>query len=77
MENFSFPLSTCSTTVGYVAPMFVQIKNKEELAEIIPFAEKVLHDPLLLQKLCDRVYELMLEDMRQQRTNNRQYGELF
>ena len=29
--------------------------------------EKVTNDPMLLRKLCDRVYELMKEDLRNQR----------
>lgn len=31
---------------------------------INPLVEQVLRDPLLLQKLRDRVYELLLEDLR-------------
>ncbi len=27
---------------------------------------KILQDPILLQKLADKVYELMLDDLRQQ-----------
>ncbi len=33
------------------------------------FAEKVLQNPILLQKLADKVYELMLEDLRKQQEN--------
>lgn len=31
--------------------------------------EKVLQNPILLHKLTDKVYELMLEDLRKQREN--------
>ncbi|MCC5659023.1 hypothetical protein LC608_18995 [Nostoc sp. XA010] len=31
-------------------------------------------DSLLMDKLCDRVYELLLEDMRSQRERVRNYG---
>ncbi len=30
-------------------------------------AEKVLQNPILLEKLTDKVYQLMLEDLRKQR----------
>ncbi len=36
-------------------------------AEQAAVIEKILQDPLLLRRLCDRVYQLMLEDARLQR----------
>jgi hypothetical protein len=30
-------------------------------------AETILQDPILLRKLSDRIYELMIEDLRNQR----------
>lgn len=36
-------------------------------AEQTALIEKILQDPLLLRRLCDRVYQLMLEDARLQR----------
>jgi hypothetical protein len=35
---------------------------------------KYLSDFMLLDKLCDRVYELLQEDMRSQRERVRNYG---
>lgn len=37
------------------------INNSESSA-----SEKVLQNPILLQKLTDKVYELLLEDLRKQ-----------
>lgn len=37
-------------------------------------AGKYLSDPLVLSKLTDRVYELLLEDLRSQRERVRNYG---
>lgn len=37
-------------------------------------AGKFLNDPLILSKLTDRVYELLLEDLRSQRERVRNYG---
>jgi hypothetical protein len=36
---------------------------------------KYLSDPSLLDKLCDRVYELLQEDMRSQRERVKNYGQ--
>ena len=38
-----------------------------EMADVSKLADKVLHNPLLLRMLTDRVYELMIEDLRNQR----------
>ncbi|MEL7039399.1 MAG: hypothetical protein AAFO04_27860 [Cyanobacteria bacterium J06592_8] len=38
--------------------------------------EKVTNDPILLRKLCDRVYELMKEDIRNQRDRTCSYRRL-
>jgi len=39
--------------------------------------QKILHDPLLLQQLGDRVYELLQADLRQQSERQRGYGRSF
>ncbi len=35
--------------------------------------DRLLRDPLLLRKLSDKVYELMVEDLRQQRDRSGNY----
>jgi hypothetical protein len=35
---------------------------------------EILRDPAVLQALSDRVYELLLEDLRIQKERNRNYG---
>ena len=42
----------------------MNVKKKDEMAQLI---DKVLVDPMLMRKLSDRVYELMLEDLRNTR----------
>ena len=42
----------------------MDVKKKDEMAQLI---DKVLVDPILMRKLSDRVYELMLEDLRNTR----------
>ena len=49
-------------------------KPKNENSQL---AEKVMLDPLLLRKLSEKVYELMLEDIRVQRDRDRNYRRLI
>jgi hypothetical protein len=35
--------------------------------EISKIATQILKEPISMRKLCDRVYQLMLEDLRNQR----------
>jgi len=38
-----------------------------EVKQLSQAAQQVLQDPILLRQLCDRVYELLQEDVRNQR----------
>ena len=42
----------------------MNVKKKDEMAQLI---DKVILDPMLRRKLSDKVYELMLEDLRSTR----------
>jgi len=42
----------------------MNVKKKDEMAQLI---DKVLLDPMLKRKLSEKVYELMLEDLRNTR----------
>jgi hypothetical protein len=44
--------------------------KKDEIAQLI---DRVILDPILLRKLSDRVYELMLEDLRNTRDRTGNY----
>lgn len=46
-------------------------KNQEQVANI---AEEVLKDPILLRKICNRIYELMNEELRNQQERTANYG---
>jgi hypothetical protein len=48
----------------------MDVKKKDEMAQLI---DKVLVDPILMRKLSDRVYELMLEDLRNTRDRTGNY----
>ncbi|MEP0777118.1 hypothetical protein NDI39_05770 [Microcoleus sp. ZQ-A2] len=69
------PIGDISVPAGYAAPALMQSKGKtEDLAKISKVAGKVLQDPLLMRLLSDRVYKLMLEDLRRQQERSRNYG---
>ena len=42
-------------------------RNENQGVEIDRLAEKILKSPLLLRRVCDRVYQLKKEDIRNQR----------
>ncbi len=72
------PIGDTTVPAGYAAPALVQNDGKkEELAKISKAATEVLRDPLQLRLLSDRVYELMLEDLRRQQERSRNYGGSF
>lgn len=35
--------------------------------------QRILEDPALLERLCDRVYQIMLTDLQQQQNRSRNY----
>ncbi|NJM65781.1 MAG: hypothetical protein HC851_09040 [Acaryochloris sp. RU_4_1] len=45
---------------------------KHTLSETV--INRILQDPLLQQQLCDRVYELLQAELRQQSERSRGYG---
>ncbi|MEW6494900.1 MAG: hypothetical protein AB1589_20625 [Cyanobacteriota bacterium] len=69
------PSSGLTSPSGFAAPPLIQSNSPaQEQAALLQTASKVLNDPLLLRQLSDRVYELMLEDLRYQRERSRNYG---
>lgn len=67
-------LATMARPAGYLAPAAFQTQDKENIQKIKSLANKALHDPLLQRKLCDRIYQLMLEDFNLQKERIRNYG---
>lgn len=45
----------------------METKSMNDPVIITKLAEQVLNEPILLRQLSDRVYELMAEDIRNQR----------
>lgn len=63
IQSSTAPVGDMGGTVGYAA-----------VPTTSSAAGKYLSDSVLLDKLCNRVYELLQEDMRAQRERVRNYG---
>jgi len=48
--------------------------NFDEAAALSSLAQQILDDPIALQQLSDRVFELLERDIRLQRERSRPYG---
>ncbi len=46
----------------------------DSTGDVGKIAKQVLHDPIMMQWLSDRVYALMLEDLRNQKERIHNYG---
>ena len=75
MQPFLKPSSDLTSPAGFAAPPFIESDSqKGDRAALLKTASRVMQDPLLMRRLSDRVYELMLEDLRYQRERSRNYG---
>lgn len=59
-----------SAPAGYAIAKRLQV----EKAFRSPLIVKALKDRALLERLCDRVYRIMLADLQQQQDRSRTYG---
>ncbi|MDF5737834.1 MULTISPECIES: hypothetical protein [unclassified Nostoc] len=69
-EVFYTPLGDVGGTAGYVG-----ISAISNPSRVSTDAERCLKDSLLLATLTQRVYELLLEDIRNQRERVNNYGQ--
>ncbi len=75
IQRFLKPSSNLTSPAGFAAPPFIHNGNQQvDRAALLKTATRVMQDPLLLRKLSDRVYELMVEDLRYQRERSINYG---
>lgn len=68
------PATEVSGPAGFAAPAFIQAGSSQSSGTSTVLANTVLNDPLLLGKVSDRVYELLIEDLRQQQERSCNYG---
>lgn len=77
-DPFSKPERDTSHPAGFGAPAMTQLAiTRQERQAILELAADMLHDPLAMQMLCDRVYQLMQEDLHTQRERSRGYGRRY
>lgn len=67
------PLSQSTTSLGAVVATEV-VTQLQAQAEARSLAAQILRDPVLLRRLCDRVYGLMRDDLHRQHERSRNYG---
>ena len=62
---------------GYAAPArFLEPAQGADLATLSQLAAQILDDPLAVQRLSDRVVELLHQDLKLQQERSRGYGRL-
>ncbi|MEO1094795.1 MAG: hypothetical protein AAFX01_07835 [Cyanobacteria bacterium J06638_28] len=48
--------------------------GQEDVGALAGMAQQILEDPIALQQLSDRVFELLAQDIRRQRERSHTYG---
>lgn len=68
-------LSTLTAVLGLFMPTRRTRPAQDQQDDSAPRSKtEILRDPAMLQALSERVYELLLEDLRIQKERNRNYG---
>jgi hypothetical protein len=76
-QPFLEPISDISASAGYGERIYGTRNRQQNRQELSQLAEEILEDTVLLMRLSDRVYELMSQDLRNQKERNRNYGGRF
>lgn len=72
------PIGDLTVPAGYTASAKIQSKlldsdSQINFKDLCKLAEEILSDPLKMRMLSDRVYQLLLEDLRLQKERSRNY----
>ena len=72
------PISELAGPAGFTAPAQIQSNRapdiKENFAELSKLSAEIMDNPLQKMMLADKVYQLMLEELRHQKERSRNYG---
>ncbi|MGI0485761.1 hypothetical protein ACN4EK_10015 [Pantanalinema rosaneae CENA516] len=72
------PIATPAGGAGFAAPPRMQNSlSSQDRNLMLAMVKTVTENSLLKQKLCDRVYSLMLEDLRRTQERHTNYGGRF
>lgn len=74
IESVLNPIAVPICPAGYAVSIVFQLRDHQGLAALSSLSAQVLKDPLLMSQLTDRVYELLRDDLRQQRERMGCYG---
>ncbi len=78
VNPFWEPISELAGSAGYTAPAQIFSNRapdiKENFAELSKLSAEIMDNPLQKMMLADKVYQLMLEDLRHQKERSRNYG---
>ncbi|MBE9079833.1 hypothetical protein IQ241_21475 [Romeria aff. gracilis LEGE 07310] len=73
--TFLPPSGSISNPAGFVAPAILQsqppLAMKQMMAKV---AEQLAHDPMAMRQFCDRIYQLLCDDIRAQQERAQRYG---
>lgn len=67
------PIGAPAGAAGFAASAEILTAASKASKELNALASKVLRDPVLLRQLSDRVYQLFLEDLRNQEERTHSY----
>lgn len=72
------PINELTIPAGYVASARIQIpqpdsRSDPEFNDLCKLAEEIMSDPLKMRMLRDRVYQLLLQDLRLQKERRSNY----
>ena len=71
MSSNFYQSHSLANPAGYGVAARYQTQNKD--AHDSALIQKILKDRALLDRLCDRVYQMMLADLQQQQDRSRNY----
>jgi hypothetical protein len=74
IQTALLPIGDLTAPGGYAAPGLSMSEHPEQQTKITQLASKVVDNALLMQKLSDRVYQLMQADIQSQQERRRNYG---
>lgn len=73
-EPLGKPMGEPGGPAGYAGAAFEAKNRLRSHPEALRLASRVLADPVLMQRLGDRVYELMADELRDCGDRDRRYG---
>lgn len=73
--TFLSPSASVSNPAGFVAPAIVQSNHPPEVKRMMAkVAEKLANDPMAMRQFCDRIYQLLRDDIQTQQERSYGYG---